>query len=192
VSGVAFVTRDPEVRAAIRAERAAVDAWRQRLNAALAEMPLVRHDRLWLTNGVFGAPELYALQPVDPAKIPEGWRVLKGKRGAPDRIEPRRGQPGLDAREWLAEHQPPKGERLIVADFGAPTSSSKPSGDGRELITLVKVLLTDDAVHLLYDSEPGGCVWSRGPEMPDDRWTREPLSSWHLALEAHEAAGASS
>jgi hypothetical protein len=83
----------------------------------------------------------------------------------------------------------------VIADRGAPEYVSQPS-DGRELISAVRAHLLGDAVHIEYPVEPTEKNVSRFASdhrgAPDGRWTREPLSTFYAACEAHEAAGAPS
>jgi hypothetical protein len=187
VTQVAYVTRDPDTVAALRATRTATGAF----NAQLAADLQVLGRNTGATGYTFGRPEIVGLKPRDPQDPPDGWKYLRRMSC----LVPRNGRPGEQARRWLADHQPPPRAVDILGDHGAPTSISMPDGFGRIRICPPAVLITEvtgRTVHLLYEADPAeraavGRSFSSGPDVPDDRWEQEPLSAWHLALEAEEA-----
>ena len=79
----------------------------------------------------------------------------------------------------------------LLEQHGAPSSCTYPSDrmDGSCVISQATVVVTDYAVHALYETEPtDGSTRLFSSGAPDERWTREPLSAFYAAMEARDAA----
>ena len=150
----AYSTDNPEAVAAYRKIVADMAAFGERIREDCAA--LGGNKGALIRRGIWGSPDrIVGLEPDGSGQIPPGWRVVR------ERLEPRRGKPGEDARRWLEDHQPPDVRHGMV-EHGLPRHSSVPTETGYRI------------------DQENACTW-----------TPRKLSEFHAAREAFEAAEAS-
>jgi hypothetical protein len=176
----AFRADDPAVLDAYqRARQARVDAG----NAMLGEAEKIgKNNGPAVRGGIFGTgDELVGLFADDENDPPLGWVYRKGR----EMLQPRRGNAGLEAEEFLRRHRTIGGDpRVALAGHGLPTESAVPSRDGSYSLRKPVVFEHDGALYAKYTGEVRhelgngtGCTW---PAIP--------LSEFYAALEAVQAA----
>jgi hypothetical protein len=177
-SGFAYSTTDTETIAAYRQAKAGHSTFAARLRADVEA--LGAGPRVYLRSGAFGSPNtITGLEPKGDT-IPEGWRIVRGN------LEPRRGKPGEQARQWLAAHQPVD-TRHVLAQRGLPRDVWVPNPKvGNYRVVAPEIFEHKGVLWALYEAEPGS-----GEIAFDDAkctWTPRKLSEFHTAFEAFEEA----
>ena len=175
----AYSTNDPKIVAAFQEARTAErTAARRAVDDAVA---LGKNKGPLIVRGIWDIPDrVVGLAPDDPTDPPEGWVYIKTR----DRLEPRRGNAGVAARDWLAAHQPID-VRRVLTKHGLPRNSKSADSDvsGRYQLLSPTVFEHEGALWARYRGEvdviAGECTW-----------TPRKLSEFYAAREAVEAVAA--
>lgn len=173
----AYSTSDPTIVAAYRQAKADAADVGKRIAGDLKK--LGAGPRVFVRNSGFSgiAATLTAIEQQGD-HIPDGWRVVRGN------LEPRRGKPGAQARQWLADHQPVD-VRSVMEKHGLPRSCWTPRD--REFgwaISRPALFEHDGTLWASYASEPG--TSDSGFDTEKCTWTPRKLSEFHAASEAYQ------
>jgi len=168
---------------------AIVAAYREAVQRNTEYGPRMRADvealgagpRIYMRNGSFDEPNrITALEQKD-GHIPDGWRFVRGH------LEPRRGKPGEQARQWLADRQPADARHALTS-HGLPRAVWVPASNGSFSYRIVSPDLFehDGTLWACYEIEPG----TSGSGFDEERctWTPRKLSEFHAAREVFEAS----
>ena len=134
--------------------------------------------RVFVRGGGFGTPQRVTALEQKGDHIPEGWRIVAGN------LEPRRGKPGEQARQWLADHQPVD-VRHVLTGHGLPYEVWVPNPKaGNYRVCKPEIFEHEGVLWALYEAQPG-----TGGIVVDDAkctWTPRKLSEFHAAFEAFQ------
>lgn len=177
----AYSTSDPAVLAAYHRAVADRDSWKDRLKTDVEA--LGAGPRYFGMRGAMGSPASLSGLEQKGEHVPDGWRTVRGH------LEPRRGKPGEQARQWLAEHQPVDIRHALVGR-GMPRSVWIPASEGSFSYRVVspEFFMHDETIWVLYDAEPGS--GESGFDTEKCTWTPRKLSEFYAAKESFDAAQA--
>lgn len=174
----AYSTDRPEVVAAYREAKADHPRFAARLRADVEA--LGAGPRVFLRSGAFGSPQAITALEQRGDHIPDGWRVVRGQ------LEPRRGKPGEQARQWLAAHQPVD-VRHVLTQHGLPRDVWVPNPNGGNYrVCAPEIFEHQGVLWALYEAEPGTQEISF--DSTRCTWTPRKLSEFHAAFEAFSEA----
>lgn len=173
-----YVSLDPEVLAGYERFRADYQDWHRRLTELL-ELSGLTTERLRISG--LGGDYLAGLYPASRReKPPAGWRMAKEGYLVP-RKQTRAQKEGEINRRFLALRRIPRAVDYLP---GVPNTLWMPGPDGSTHAYPVHVRKPAQAVVVLLGADPDK---ASQPFVPDGRWSRMKLSTFHLLRERKAA-----